>query len=152
VTAENRGKYVYLLNTPNVLIAARAHFDCDSLDGVELEFSGSPEIPGSLWEKRIMNTDIMTSSYNGEPPVLSLITINALIDTGFYTLSATRTKNLMTWGKNSGCSFITKPCIENCAPITDDFCAEFTMHSRCTNDLINKGVCSMSTYNFPLPP
>ena len=49
-----RGAYKTIIVTPNVLEKARIAFGCDTLEGLELEESGTG---GAHWDKRIMMND-----------------------------------------------------------------------------------------------
>ena len=49
-----------ILAGPKLLSAAKHHFNCDNIDGIELENSGGTGTAGSHWESRIMYGDYMT--------------------------------------------------------------------------------------------
>ncbi|KJH53658.1 hypothetical protein DICVIV_00086 [Dictyocaulus viviparus] len=49
---------VYMIVTPRVRQEARKHFDCDSLEGAELESQGGTGTAGSHWEKRLFEVSL----------------------------------------------------------------------------------------------
>ena len=147
-----RGKAVYEINTTKALAAAQAHFDCDTLDGIELEYSGDWAVPGSLWDKRIMFNDVMTAGIDSEPAILSSITMAAMEDTGWYTINSKYTyTERLTWGKDKGCTFFEAPCVSCTGASFDEFCDDFTVTSRCTHEALNKGTCTLKRYPHLIP-
>jgi hypothetical protein len=107
-----------------------------------------------------MYNDIWTSGIDGEPSVISLITVELLEDTGFYfhgTCNAAApqaiviTEDRLSWGKDAGCDFIDNLCISNGLAAFDEFCDEFTQYSKCTHDGINKGSCTLFSYPHFVP-
>ncbi len=81
-----RNKEVSLVVLPQVVRAAREHFDCNDLEGLELEDEGGENIAGNHWERRVAEEDIMmgiTDSQQG----LTNYTIGLLEGTGWYQLS-----------------------------------------------------------------
>ena len=60
IQKEVNGVVRSLLAGPKLLSAARHHFNCDNIDGIELENSGGTGTAGSHWESRIMYGDYMT--------------------------------------------------------------------------------------------
>lgn len=102
------GTHRVKLITPNVVAAARAHFGCDSIDGVFLEELGAAELH---WERRIMNYELMSSEFNMAPSSpMSSISLAALVDTGWYRLSTGTTAEPYAWGRNWGCDFFKEEC------------------------------------------
>jgi hypothetical protein len=98
------------LITPNVLAAARAHFGCPTLAGVQLEELGAAELH---WERRIVNFELMSAEFGMEPDSpLSNLTLAALVDTGWYALSTNSNygPEPYAWGKGWGCDFLLNKC------------------------------------------
>jgi len=147
-----RGKAVYEINTTKALAAAQAHFDCDTLNGIELEYSGDFCVPGSLWDKRIMFNDVMTAGIDSEPAILSSITMAAMEDTGWYIINDKYTyTERLTWGKDKGCTFFEAPCVGCERANFDEFCDDFTVTSQCTHEALNKGTCHLKRYAHLIP-
>jgi hypothetical protein len=106
-----RGKHVKMISTPKVVEAARKHFNCSLLEGVEIEDLVDDNLNYLNWESRIMNGDIMDASI-AKSKSISGITLAFMEDTGWYKTNY-YTGGLFQFGKNRGCSFITEKCIEN---------------------------------------
>ena len=64
--------------TPNVVSKVRAHFDCDTADGLEIE-----EIDGTHWEKRLLGNELMTATISERDFALSAMTLALLADSGW---------------------------------------------------------------------
>jgi leishmanolysin len=112
-SATVRGKTVSMLTAANTLAAARAHFGCATLAGVELEDQGGSGIAGSHWERRGLNGEMMTG-ITSSTDVLTAITLGLLQDTGFYFPNQdfyfTGLATTLKFGNNAGCSFISDKC------------------------------------------
>lgn len=136
------------LATAKVLAAAKAHYNCDLIDGVELENQGGNGSAGSHWESRIMLGDYMVSTDYPEM-VISEITLALFEDSGWYTVNR-YTGGLFRFGKNRGCQFLNEKCIQNEKAISDDFC-NIKKQSRCTAGRINKGTCNLQSQDEEIP-
>ena len=102
-----RGKLVWIMKTPAVLAAARAHFACSTLTGMELENQPttdcSTDRPASHWEHRIMIGDFMSPQAHHDS-AYSAITLGLFQDSGWYTVDTTAATP-MHWGKDNGVLF-----------------------------------------------
>ncbi len=69
-----RGHSVAKLTTPNVLAFVREYFQCDTLNGAELEDQESTCF-GNFWEERIFESEIMRSalSFRNHLSALTLV-------------------------------------------------------------------------------
>ena len=133
------GSFVSFVNSPKVLTTARQHFNCKTLNGVPLENQGSTGSAGSHWEARYMLGDYMISSDYCDN-VISDLTLALFEDSGLYKVNY-YSGGLFKFGKNMGCSFFDKKCIEGG---TTDFQEEFcTVDSQyfCSRTKLNKGQC-----------
>eukprot|EP01060_Flectonema_neradi_P003059 TRINITY_DN1191_c0_g2_i2.p2 TRINITY_DN1191_c0_g2~~TRINITY_DN1191_c0_g2_i2.p2 ORF type:complete len:358 (+),score=59.48 TRINITY_DN1191_c0_g2_i2:48-1121(+) len=82
--------------SPKVLEKARAHFGCDTLDGLLLENQGGSGTLGSHWEKRVMGYEMMTGvGTHFIDNVLSDITLAYFEDTGVYDVDYTAAKKVL---------------------------------------------------------
>ncbi|KAF0720032.1 Aste57867_611 [Aphanomyces stellatus] len=157
-----RGHAISLLTTPTVLAAARAHFDCPSLPGVEIENGDPGACLGSHWEERLFGPDLMTPIVNYRT-ALSALTLAYFQDSGWYQANFTAAEPLY-WGNNQGCPFTTDNCIRSTGRIpfwaskyeieslnADTFCTTAT--EGCSADGMSRSQCSItsSTYTSPLP-
>ena len=100
------------LNSPKLLQVAKKYYNCDTVDGVELEEFGGDGTTGSHWEERILLGDIMNGVIYSEEQVISEFTLAVLEDTGYYKPNY-YTGGLMKYGKNKGCEFLSSKCVIN---------------------------------------
>ncbi|TPP62498.1 Leishmanolysin peptidase [Fasciola gigantica] len=109
---------VKILKTPNVLVrnkisfqaAAREHFACSTLEGVELENQGGAGTSSAHFEKHIVQDELMAGSI-GKSLFVSNLTLSYFQDTGWYDVDRTLADNWL-WGKGLGCDFVRKSCYE----------------------------------------
>jgi len=99
---------VTMIVTPKVVDEVRKHFNCNLLEGAELEDQGEIGTKLTHWEKRVFENEAMTGTYT-QNSVFSRITFAFLEDTGWYTANYSNAEEL-SWGKNLGCSFAQKSC------------------------------------------
>ena len=102
---------ISIINSPKVLEKARLHFNCQNLEGVPLENQGGSGSAGSHWESRYMLGDYMVSS-NYFENTISDITLALFEDSGWYKVNY-YTGGLFRFGKDEGCDFFEKKCIED---------------------------------------
>jgi len=156
------GETRYKLKTSEVLTKARAHFDCSTLDGVELENQGSSANWGSHWEKRIFGDELMVAQATSSYTPLSDVTLALLKDTGFYDITTyvsaynsdgdlSQGAETNNWLKNKGCTKVTNKCVSTSSGITtsadsDTWCTttgetSSSTPSSCTYDRKAQGYC-----------
>ena len=133
----------FVISSPKVLYEARKHFNCNSLEGVPFENQGGSGSAGTHWETRYMLGDYMVSTSYDEW-LISNMTLALFEDLGFYKVDYNISGSLFKFGKNKGCDFFEKKCIENGKPTFDEYCSEEI--PRCTSSLTNKGVCGLHKY------
>lgn len=130
-----------MIITPKVVSAARKHFGCSSLQGIELEDQGGMGTALSHWESRVMLGDFMIGQSYPEN-VISEITLSFFEDSGWYKVNY-YTGGLFRYGKNKGCDFVTKKCIINQeSKFPNDFCI-VTDAPLCFASKLAKGVCEL---------
>jgi hypothetical protein len=133
-----------LAASPKVLEAAKKHFNCQDVDGVEYENQGGLGTAGEHWEARVMLGDFMVGEAY-EEIAISEISLALMEDLGWYKTHK-YTGGLFRFGKNKGCSFLKEKCIdsENEKSKLDEFC-----HTRdeeiCTAGRHVKGVCMIDS-------
>ena len=152
VLSENvRGHAVLKLALPKVLEKARAGYQCNTLNGVELESQGSSGTEGAHWEKRIMYNEYMVADADIYDIVYSDVTAALFEDSGWYTVNYEYAQSI-NWGQNAGCNFILEKCIVNGNTISDDFCqTQSTTTQMCDFMHLRKGYCNLGTYQSALP-
>ena len=107
-----RGKTRTLIITPKVVERARKFFNCNSIDGLELEDQGGTGSSMSHWEQRILLGDYMGAVIYQEEMAISEFTLAFLEDSGWYKAKY-YTGGLFRFGKNQGCQFIENDCVDN---------------------------------------
>ena len=129
-----------MIITPKVQAMARSYFNCPNVNGVELENQGLPGTKGSHWEARIIRDEIMIS-YSDQDNNYSPFTAAALEDSGWYKFDYSYTQ-LISWGRNKGCSFIADLCIDPTTKTTKflEFCSNKQSQS-CSYRGTSKGLC-----------
>jgi hypothetical protein len=143
------GSFVTFINSPRVLTAARQHFNCPTLNGIPLENQGGEGSAGAHWEARYMLGDYMLSTDYFEN-VLSDITLALFEDSGFYKVNY-YSGGLFKYGKNTGCSFFEKKCIENGdTDFKNDFCTNYN-EDFCSRSKTIKGKCLIHEYKESIP-
>ncbi|KAF2069217.1 hypothetical protein CYY_009466 [Polysphondylium violaceum] len=132
--------------SPKVLAYVRSHFNCDSLDGAELEDQGGIGTAFSHWEKRIFDNEYMTGTASNYP-IFSKLTLALFEDLGFYAVNYTYASKPLVWGYGLGCRFASQPC--NTWKNEKLYCTATYSKSRCTYDRIAKGQCTVQKAKVP---
>ena len=131
--------------SPKALAKARFHFGCDTLEGIPLESQGGDGSANSHWEARYMLGDYMVS-INYYENVISDITLALFEDSGWYEVNY-YTGGLFRFGKNEGCSFFERQCIENKkAVFPNEFCDK-KLEPKCLNSHLGYGICYIGEYD-----
>jgi hypothetical protein len=175
-----RGVRVAEVVTPSVRQVVRNHFDCQSLDGAELESgnvygtNASSEVSdeeasciGDHWEKRLFRIDLMNPVVDDIPFSLrfSPVTLALFADSGWYQVDLSRTTFSASWGRAAGCGFVNDTCVSQYGQIAEankPFFCNVIVASRttetlideihgCSPDLTRKAACSISQYGWELP-
>ena len=149
-----RGVRVAEVVTPSVRQVVRNHFDCQSLNGAELE-SGNVYVTnvsnvsrddvsyeeavasciGDHWEKRLFRIDLMNPVVDDVPFSLrfSPITLALFADSGWYQVDLSRTTFSASWGRAAGCGFVNDNCVSEYGEIAEAnkpfFCNEVVSSS-----------------------
>mmetsp|Transcript_60109 Transcript_60109/g.68408 ORF Transcript_60109/g.68408 Transcript_60109/m.68408 type:complete len:654 (+) Transcript_60109:17-1978(+) len=146
-----KDKERHLVILPKVVEAAREHFCCDSLEGLELEDYDS-DGPDIHWDERVLWNEYMTSiveSWNQQ----SKLTLALMEGSGWYKVDMTKADNLL-YGKCLGCDFVEEKCMEPGNPPTtkwpEYFCVEDDARGCSFNRLL-LGKCYVTKYSSSLP-
>ena len=127
----------------NVVNRAKAYFNCQNLTGVELDDDSGDEHM-LHWSARILLGDYMIAELYYPDQAISEITLALLEDLGWYKVNY-YTGGLMRFGKNKGCQFLEKDCIEENADkgaLNSSFPNEFCSKIYTVNTLMDYGLCS----------
>jgi leishmanolysin len=129
-----------LIITPKVVEAAKRHFNCSNVIGVELENQGGTGTAGSHWEARVMLSDLMIGVTYDEA-VLSEITLAFFEDSGWYKTNK-YTGGLFRYGKNEGCGFLNQKCSKDgTSDYQNEFCSNGAYSSVCTAGHLSRAIC-----------
>ena len=144
------------LRSPKLINVAKKYFNCDDIDGIELESEGGEGTVGSHWESRILLGEYMSGSARNEELVISEFTLAYLEDTGFYKANY-YTGGLMRYGKNKGCEFLKEKCVNN-YEIKPEFENEFfdsiyygKYDPSCTSGRLGRAYNFLTNYTVELP-
>jgi len=138
-----------MIVTPKVVNAARKHFGCNNLEGVELEDQGGEGTKNSHWESRVMLGDFMIGESYGDN-VISEITLALFEDSGWYKVNY-YTGGLFRYGKNKGCDFVQKKCINSeKSSFPNEFCTTPDA-PMCFGSNLSRGICNLSKINGTIP-
>ncbi|CAH8584315.1 unnamed protein product [Heterobilharzia americana] len=142
---------------PNLLKEARAHYNCPTLDGMEVENDGGPGTAFVHFEKRITEDELMSGSYSKQTYISSL-TLAYFQDSGWYNVNMSMAQD-WKYGKNWGCDFLLKSCYEFMAikiatnsPMTP-YCNKLsTFDLKCLVYDEAYGSCDLKRLKEKLPP
>ena len=144
---------VHLLVTPRVTEEVRRYFNCSDLEGAELEDQGGDGTQLTHWEKRIFQNEAMTGTVHTNDPLYSRLTFALMEDTGWYLPDYSKADPL-TWGRNQGCDFARKSCMELMESGPNPFCSTLmssTTKIFCNHDRSAVGSCNLVQYGESLP-
>ena len=143
------------LKGDKLLEVAKKYFNCDTIEGVELENQGGSGTAGSHWESRILLGEYMNGYAYTEEQVISEFTLAVLEDSGYYKANY-YTGGLMRYGKNKGCDFLKEKCVNSDHTINPLFENEFydTISGAEYNNIVDSSCSSgrqSRTYNVWWP-
>ena len=137
-----------LIATPKVKNIASQHFNCSSIEGIELENHGGKGTVGSHWEGRVMLGDFMISTDHPEN-VISDITLALFEDSGWYEVNY-YTGGLFRFGKDQGCEFLNTTCLTSGKSNFEwEFCDKDD-EKICSSNNLNRGYCYIKNYDYEL--
>ncbi|PWV21286.1 putative surface protease GP63 [Trypanosoma cruzi] len=141
-----RGTHRRMVAGKHVQEKAKAHFGCDSLEGMVLEDEdGPPEKEIPHWKGRHARDELMAPAVGAG--YYTALTMAVFADMGYYRVNW-RMAEPMSWGSRSGCDFLVNKCntTDNlAAKYPHMFCdAKDTETLRCTSDRRHVGTCTAS--------
>ncbi|ESL05316.1 leishmanolysin [Trypanosoma rangeli SC58] len=148
-----RGKRdVWVVSSPKVKALARQHYNCPTLEGMELEDEGAAGGILNHWKKRSAPDELMAPEF---PTIhYSAITLAAFEDLGVYRANYSMADPLR-WGKNSGCELLENKCLTNDRTAYPELFCKRNGDKRlliCTYNRLSLGYCGLLTQQQPLPP
>nr|CAJ2467797.1 unnamed protein product [Leishmania braziliensis] len=151
VVSNLRGKdyEVPVLNSPTVVAKAREQYGCPTLEYLEVEDQGGSGSAGSHLKGRNAKDELMAPA--SAAGYYTALTMAVFEDLGFYKADFTKAE-VMPWGRNASCDFLTKKCMEdNITQWPEMFCNSTESSYRCPTQRLKIGRCSIATYDDPLP-
>ncbi|XP_023292696.2 leishmanolysin-like peptidase [Lucilia cuprina] len=151
-------KEIDMMVTPRVVQEVRKHFNCDLLEGAELEDQGGEGTALTHWEKRILENEAMTGTHT-QSPVFSRITLALMEDSGWYRANYSMASPL-SWGRGLGCNFVMRSCkdwiqLNNAKGRSiHPFCSKVKqdpLQTECTDDRNSVALCNLIRHEYRLP-
>jgi leishmanolysin-like peptidase len=108
------GTFTYTVSeivTPAVIREVRSHFGCDTLTGALLEDFARAGTAGAHFKERVFMNEMMVGTTGPSNAILSNITLALYEDSGWYKPNYAQA-DLLRWGKNEGCDFVTAGCLD----------------------------------------
>ncbi|RNE99098.1 surface protease GP63 [Trypanosoma rangeli] len=128
-----------VVNSTNAAMAAREHYNCDNIQGMELyDFKGDGTTLESHWSHRNAKDELMAPL--GGAGYYTELTLAAFADLGYYKVNWAMAEP-MGWGRRSGCELLEKKCSQLVNKYPKMFCQEGDPHLRCTSDRYFNGTC-----------
>ncbi|EAN93302.1 surface protease GP63, putative [Trypanosoma cruzi] len=139
-----RDKVRRMVAGDHVQAKAKAHFGCETLEGMELEDEGGTRekaIPH--WKGRHARDELMAPTVGAG--YYTALTMAVFADMGYYSVNWSMAEP-MGWGNSTGCDFLEKNCnaTENLAgKYPHMFCNDSDKETlRCTSDRRHVGTCT----------
>eukprot|EP00577_Skeletonema_sp_RCC1716_P002999 CAMPEP_0113385332 /NCGR_PEP_ID=MMETSP0013_2-20120614/7408_1 /TAXON_ID=2843 ORGANISM="Skeletonema costatum, Strain 1716" /NCGR_SAMPLE_ID=MMETSP0013_2 /ASSEMBLY_ACC=CAM_ASM_000158 /LENGTH=907 /DNA_ID=CAMNT_0000268077 /DNA_START=81 /DNA_END=2804 /DNA_ORIENTATION=+ /assembly_acc=CAM_ASM_000158 len=153
----NNGQRYASIVTPKVATVARNQFDCQELNGAQLENqpTGEGSCTGDHWDERLFYSEALSGVISPTTNVLSPLTLALLEDSGWYKANYTKSNN-SPWGLGVGCDFISGLCLIGGGDGRDGelpsysqgfFCNKASSRG-CSPALSHKMACTMIDYSL----
>lgn len=151
-TADNGQRYASIV-TPKVQTVVRNQFDCQELEGAQLENqpTGSQSCTGDHWDERLFYPESMSGIISPNANILSPVTLAMLEDTGWYEANYGKSR-VSPWGLSAGCDFVYKDCLNKRTGKVPDygkgyFC-DYENSRGCSPSHLYKMACSVVDYSI----
>ncbi|CAG9570023.1 GP63_-_leishmanolysin [Leishmania major strain Friedlin] len=146
-----RGKNfdVPVINSSTAVAKAREQYGCDTLEYLEVEDQGGAGSAGSHIKMRNAQDELMAPA--AAAGYYTALTMAIFQDLGFYQADFSKAE-VMPWGQNAGCAFLTNKCMEQSVTQWPAmFCNESEDAIRCPTSRLSLGACGV-TRHPGLPP
>ncbi|GET93937.1 metallo-peptidase, clan MA(M), Family M8 [Leishmania tarentolae] len=139
-----------VISSSTVVAKAREQYGCNTLEYLEMEDAGGKSYVGDHIKQRNAKDELMaTNVTSGYYTALSMAIFQ---DLGFYRADFSKAE-VMPWGKDAGCAFITEKCMEkNSTKWPAMFCNATLPPFRCPTDRLGIGSCLIKSFKSPMPP
>ncbi|EAN82151.1 surface protease GP63, putative, partial [Trypanosoma cruzi] len=140
-----------VVNSTNAAMAAREHYDCDDIYGMELQDQeGDGRTLESHWSQRHAKDELMAPI--GGAGYYTELTLAAFADLGYFKVNWDMAEP-MGWGRKSGCELLQKRCSElNLSKYSHMFCNRDDGVKRCASDRYSRGWCHSSIVELSKKP
>lgn len=130
MTSQVGGQSVTMITTPNVVAAAKEHFNCPHINGSIVENEGGPLTQGH-WESHLYFPELMNGilyQHLARYTVVSNITLSLFADSEWYSVNHPLMGTQLLWGSGLSCEFIEERCNNayRCSPCCNS-------HIQCTD-------------------
>jgi leishmanolysin-like peptidase len=145
--------------TEKVRAVARNQFDCQSLEGAQLENQPTRDDSciGDHWDERLFYPEAMTGVIAPTSNIFSSLTLALMEDSGWYMANYTQSK-MSAWGLGTGCDFVQKKCINvgndgttSLPNYSKGFFCNKENEKSCSSELTHKLACSVVDYYYFVP-
>lgn len=166
--AENTMQFVSLSNgrryasivTPKVRAVARNQFDCQTIEGAQLENqpTRTESCTGDHWDERLYYPEALSGVISPTTNILSSLTLALMEDSGWYKANYTSSR-MSPWGLGAGCEFVNEPCLVPNQDLTGTEVAEYSrgffcnspQEKGCSSELSHKLACTVIDYQYFVP-
>ena len=108
-----------------------------------MEDGGGAGTGGAHWEMRVFRDEYMTGSASLGVRTLSALTLALFADSGWYDVDASQAE-VLAWGRNAGCEFVSRRCAE----WPREYLCRSGDESGCTLDRRSQGYCDVREYKW----
>jgi len=154
------GKRHASIVTEKVRTVARNQFNCQSLEGAQLENqpTGSSSCTGDHWDERLFYPESLSGVISPTANILSPLTLALMEDSGWYEANYA-SSHVSPWGHNAKCDFVDKPCLVSDASGSVNvpdygegyFCTQASSRG-CAPSHHYKMACTVIDYDLFFPP
>ncbi|RNC34535.1 regulator of sigma E protease, partial [Trypanosoma cruzi] len=136
-----------VVDSTNAAMAARKHYDCDDIYGMELQDqNGDGSTLESHWSQRHAKDELMAPI--GGAGDHTELTLAAFAELGCMRVNW-KLAEPMGWGKKSGCELLqSKRSAPNMSEYSHIFCNRDEVVERCASDRYSRGFCRRSIIEF----
>lgn len=149
------------LVTEKLRTIARNQFDCQSLEGAQLENqpTRADSCTGDHWDERLYYPEALSGIISPTANILSSLTLALMEDSGWYKANYTMSR-MSPWGLGAGCEFVSDPCLlsesgEDGLPVLPDYSKGFFCNREgekgCSSELTHKLACTVVDYYYYVP-
>ncbi|GET93894.1 GP63, leishmanolysin [Leishmania tarentolae] len=139
-----------VITSSTVVAKAREQYGCNTLGHLEMEDEGGAGSAESHIKMRNAQDELMAAAPGAG--YYTALTMAIFQDLGFYKADFSKAE-VMPWGKDAGCAFLSEKCMENnITKWPKMFCNDTGNTVRCRTNRLSFGRCTIMHSAAPLPP